>query len=234
MQEYLMQKDLHEVQASILRELIFHNGTNFASLNKTGITNDHFTFHLKRLISEGIVEKKGKLYYLTQAGKTYASKLDVDRLVMERQGSIGVAVTAKKIIKGKVHYLMQQRLKEPFYGYYGFINGKIRFGETSVGTAKRELKEETGITGTPEVICVYHKMRGPSVKEISLDNFFVVYLVKNPRGKLVDTKEGKNGWYTESEIRKLQTFPHFESVLDAIIGEKFLPYWEEVFKLEKI
>ncbi len=43
----LMQNDIHEVQGSILRELLFHNGTNFASLNKLDLTNDHFTFHIK-------------------------------------------------------------------------------------------------------------------------------------------------------------------------------------------
>jgi|GEM_PF-4872990 len=51
-----MNKDIHEVQASILRELLFHNGTNFAALNKIGITNDHFTFHIKQLMKEGIKE----------------------------------------------------------------------------------------------------------------------------------------------------------------------------------
>lgn len=229
-----MNDKLHEVQASILRELLFANGSNFASLNKLGLTNDHFTFHIQRLQKEGIIEKKDGKYYLTQKGKTYASKLDVDRLVMERQGTPGVAVTARKVIKGRVHYLIQQRLKEPFYGCHGFINGKIRFGDTSLQTAKRELKEETGLTGKPEILCVYHKIRGPKRSEIKLDNFFFVYIVRNPKGKLKDTIEGKNYWLTVDQIKKLKTFPGFESVLEVVQKGKYEPYWEEYIKLDNI
>src|SRR3989344_1133235 len=104
-----MNNELHEIQASILRELLFHNGSNFASLNKTEITNDHFTFHLKRLVGAGLVEKKDKRYFLTQAGKMYASRLDIDALKIEKQGTPGVAVTAKRIKNETTYYLVQQR-----------------------------------------------------------------------------------------------------------------------------
>jgi len=229
-----MKDELHQVQASILKELLFHNGTNFSSLNKLGLTNDHFTFHLKRLMEEGVVEKNGKKYSLTQAGKTYAHMLDVDALVMEKQGTCTVAVTAKKVIDGKVHYLVQQRLKEPLYGYFGFINGKIRFGEFSVDTAQRELEEETGLTGKPTVLCVAHKIRGPRRSEIKLDHFFFLYLVKKPIGKLKDTKEGKNYWMTLDKIKKLKTLPGFKSYLDAVEKETFTPYFEHFIKVDNI
>jgi 8-oxo-dGTP pyrophosphatase MutT (NUDIX family) len=229
-----MHSDFHIVQASILKELLFNNGTNFASLNKLGLTNDHFTFHLKKLVKDNIVEKIENKYYLSQYGKTVASKLDVDSLHMEKQGTISVAVTAKKKVKGKECILIQQRLKEPFYGYFGFINGKVRLGETPKDTAKRELQEETGLVGNPKILCVYHKMRGASKKKVKLDNFFFVYLVKNPKGKLKHTIEGKNFWLTNNEILKLKLFPGFESCLKVAIEEKYTPYFEEFIKLDKI
>lgn len=229
-----MNNNLHKVQATILRELLFHNGANFSSLNKSGLTNDHFTFHINQLTKECIIEKKKSKYYLTQKGKVFASKLDVDALVMERQATLSVAVTAKKKIKGKTHLLIQQRLKEPFYGYYGFINGKVRFGETSKETAKRELKEETGLTGDPEIFCVFHKMRGPSKSAIKLDNLFFVYLTKNIKGTLKDTKEGKNFWFPEEKIKNLKTFPGFNHLLDLVIKGGPPTYWEEFIKLQNI
>jgi 8-oxo-dGTP pyrophosphatase MutT (NUDIX family) len=202
-----MNNDLHQIQASILKELLFNNGSNFTSLNKLGLSNDHFTFHIKRLLAEGIIEKRSRLYFLTQKGKTFASKLDVDALVIEKQGGPSVTVTAKKMIKGKPHYLVQQRLKEPFFGNFGFINGKIRFGEYSKDTANRELLEEAGLTGTPKILTVRHRIGGSSKGDIKLDNFFFVYLVKNPKGELHDTKEGKNFWKTMDEIKQLPLFP---------------------------
>ena len=229
-----MKNDLHQVQASILRELLFHNGTNFASLNKLDLTNDHFTFHLQRLIKEGIVEKKDKLYFLTQKGKTFASRLDIDGLIIEKMGSPSITVTAKRLINNKVHYLVQQRLKEPFYGYFGFINGKIRFGEFSQETAERELFEETGLEGKPSILSVTHKLRGPSRDNIKLDHFFFLYLVANPKGELKNTKEGKNYWKTMAQLRKLKTFPGFDTYIDIIESEKFTPYQEKYIKVDNI
>lgn len=229
-----MNDKLHEVQASILRELLFNNGTNFASLNKVGLTNDHFTFHIKKLINEGFLEKIQKKYYLTQKGKVVAGTLDIDSLKIERQGKASVAITAIKKIKGEKYYLIQQRLKEPFFRYYGFINGKIRYGETSKQTAIRELKEETGLRGEPINLCVYHKLRGPTRNNITLDNFFFVYIIKDPKGRLKSTKEGKNFWKTIEEIRKLKTFPGFESALKVVISGKKTPYWEEFLKVDNI
>ena len=43
----------------------------------------------------GIVSKVQDKYYLTQKGKTYASKLDIDALKMEKQGTLSIAITAK-------------------------------------------------------------------------------------------------------------------------------------------
>jgi predicted transcriptional regulator len=217
-----MNNDLHEVQASILKELLFHNGTNFASLNKHGLTNDHFTFHIQRLLKEEIIEKKGKLYYLTQKGKQFAGKLDIDALKMEKFATPGVAVTAKKLIKGVPHYLIQQRLKEPFYGYYGFINGKIRFGEYSEDTAKIMItvgnptaegnatltaNPTTSFAGDPVTFTVSFKNTGntstvPKGRILILDEQQTPTLVLpiNPTGKAITSHNSTSFNVTTSEI----------------------------------
>ena len=43
-------------------------------------------------------------------------------------------------------FLAQQRLKQPFYGFWGRPTGKVGWGETILETAARELMEETGLT----------------------------------------------------------------------------------------
>jgi 8-oxo-dGTP pyrophosphatase MutT (NUDIX family) len=229
-----MNNDLHEVQASILRELLFHNGSSFSALNKLDLTNDHFTFHIKRLISEEIIEKKGKLYYLTQKGKQLAGKLDIYGLKMEKFGTPSVAVTAKKIIDGKLHFLIQQRLKEPLYGFFGFVNGKIKFGEFAKETAKRELLEETGLIGDPEIVTIQHRLRGPNRDDIKLDHYFFIYMVENPEGELKHTEEGNNYWKTLDEIADLNTFPGFEYSIEAVIAKKVEPLQEKFIKVEEI
>ncbi len=229
-----MATDLHKTQASILRELLFKNGTNFASLNKFNLANDLFTFHLKKLMNEDLIEKRDNKYYLTQQGKMLAGNLNTDNLQIEKWGKATVTVTAIKKENGKTYVLMQQRLKEPFFGYYGFINGKIRFGDMTKDTALRELKEETGLTGKPKLVGVFHKLRGPHKNEVKLDNFFYLYLIKDPKGTLINTIEGKNSWFTLSEAKKLKTFPGFSDYWPNILGKRSFSYIEKFHQVEEI
>lgn len=42
---------IHDAQTSILRELLFHPNAGYAKLQRpTGLTSDHFNFHINRLI----------------------------------------------------------------------------------------------------------------------------------------------------------------------------------------
>lgn len=227
--------NINETQASILKELLFNNGTNFASLNKLGLTSDHFNFHIKQLLKDEFIVKEDKKYFLTQKGKVLAGTIDTDKLEIEKWGKVSIAITVKKKFNGQDYILMQSRLKEPFFGYYGFINGKVRYGDTAENTAKREIMEETGIKATNLInLCAYHKLRGPSRDKIILDNYFVVYLVKEFEGKLIDTVEGKNEWFTLKEARKLKTFPGFEILFDIIENEKYVPFFEQFTQLDNI
>lgn len=230
----LMHNELHEVQAKILRELLFNNGATFSSLNTGGLSNDHFTFHIKQLIKNGTVEKKDNLYFLTQAGKQYAGRLDVFGLQIEKFGTPSIAITAKKIIDNTEYFLLHERLKEPMYGKYGFINGKIKFGEFAEETAKRELFEESSLTGNPKLVAIHHRLRGPNRKNIKLDHFFFLFIVDNPIGTIKNSKEGNNYWKTIEEAIKLPLLPGFKHSLEAVTANKPLSYLEEFIRVDEI
>jgi 8-oxo-dGTP pyrophosphatase MutT (NUDIX family) len=230
-----MIKDLHEIQASILKKLLFNNRTNFAALNTTGIDNNHFTFHVKALVEQGYIEKNNRKYQLTLLGKKEAGRLDTETLKFERFGVIGVSIGCKRTVKGVTQYLMQQRLKEPFYGWWGNITGKVRFGDTTEETAIRELKEETGLTGKPIHLGIHHTVRGPDRNHIILDHYFYRYLFKKPKGNLISTEEGKNFWMTEKKIDKLESkFHGFNEYLECLKKEKAAPYEEDFIQVDTI
>lgn len=230
-----MLQDLHEIQASILKELLFNNGTNFSSLNITKLDNNHFTFHIKKLIDVGLVQKYNGKYFLTELGKQEAGQLDTVTLRFERGGKIGVSVGCKRIVDGKVEFLMQQRLKEPFFGWWGNIAGKVRFGETTRQCALRELKEETGLTGYPIFMGVKHTLRGKDNENVTLDNYFFRYMFINPTGELISTEEGKNMWMVEDDIYKLENKYHgFDSYLSELSSENFISYHEDFYTIDSI
>jgi ADP-ribose pyrophosphatase YjhB (NUDIX family) len=180
---------VHEAQTSILRELLFLPEAGFAELQKpTGLASDHFMFHVNRLLEVGLVERhdRGK-YRLTIAGKEYANRLDTDERTIERQAKITVLVVAsRQRPDGSTEYMVQQRLKQPFYGRHGFMSGKIRWGETVVQAAERELLEETGLQADITVKCLYHKIDYTTEGRLLEDKHFYIVQASNPRGEMIE------------------------------------------------
>lgn len=197
--------ELHNIQMLILRELLFNPNSSFTQLNIQGLSSDHFSYHVNTLIKEGLVKKETLKYSLTIKGKEYANQMDTDEALMEKQPKVAVIVVAIKVEKGKKYLLMQERTKEPYYGYKGFITGKIRFGEKVVETAKRELNEETGLESEDLHIkkVVHDHVVLEKSGELVEDKMFYIVTALEPKGELVDTLCGKNRWITEKEFFEL-------------------------------
>lgn len=216
--------NIHEFQISILRELLFRPIARFRDLKKVDIPNDHFTFHLKQLIKEGLVAKNAGRYTLTDEGKEFANRMDTDTLKLEKQAKIDIALHPVRKNGKTTEYLVHQRLKQPFYGWYGSHSGKVRWGENPIDTAKREFLEETGLTGkfTLKGIVHYHHFHKDG--RLLEDKYFWVFKVENTQGKLKEiVPEGKNLWMTESEYRKLENvFATFDEIKDVINTKKLL------------
>ena len=108
---------IHEAQTKILRELLFIPETNFAELQRvSGLESDHAKFHIKRLVELDYIDKRGSLYRLSIKGKEYANKLDTDAGVIERQPKVAVMLIVEREEAGVKEYLLQERLKHPYYG----------------------------------------------------------------------------------------------------------------------
>lgn len=230
---------IHEAQMAILRELLFHPSANFAKLQKqTGLTSDHFIFHIQKLVELGLVKKVARgTYSLTPRGKEYANKLDTDSNTIERQPKTAVILAIERSYRGKKQYLFQERLKQPYYGFWGCPTGKIRWGETILQTAERELMEETGLRADCEIGGVYHEMVYKSETGEQLEDkiFFIVHCT-NPSGRLIEEFEGgRNQWMTREEaLGQPKIFTSFDIELDIVnSNDKFIEqrveYTEDLF-----
>lgn len=206
---------IHEAQTSILRELLFVKEAGYAQLQKgTGLTSDHFNFHIAKLVALELVEKISRgTYRLTPKGKEYANKLDTDDKTIERQPKSAVILAIEREYNDERQFLFQERLKNPYFGFWGLPSGKIRWGETIVETAIRESEEETGLECDWRVAGVYHEhVELQESGEFMEDKIFFVVHGTNPRGKLRATFEGgANAWLTPDEAAKQEK--KFDSVL---------------------
>lgn len=202
---------IHEAQVAILRELLFHPEAGFAQMQKpTGLSSDHFNFHITRLLDLDFVEKVKKgSYKLSQKGKEYANKLDTDANTIERQPKVAVILA---IDKGDGRWLFQERLKNPYFGFWGFPSGKIRWGETIKETAARELDEETGLSADFRIAGLYHEIvRSKETDEILEDKQFFMVHCTNPTGNLkIDFEGGHNEWRMPEDVFEREK--HFDSV----------------------
>ena len=196
---------IHEAQTKILRELLFLPGANFARLVEvTGLEGDHAKFHIKRLVELKYLSKRENVYSLSVQGKEYANKLDTDTNTIERQPKSTCIFTLKDVKTGK--YLVQQRLKNPYYGFVACYSGKIRWGESIYETAVRETMEETGLTTLAKDWKhrgIYHEIiRHKSTGEIVEDKIFHMMYCERFSGELVEVFEGgRNFWADFEEVR---------------------------------
>lgn len=208
--------DAHKAQVAILRHLLFVTRAGFADLQKeTSLTSDHFNFHIKKLVVAGYVDKSPDGYGLTPKGKEYANRMDTDEHEIEKQPKVSVALIIERQHAGRREFLFQQRLKQPYYGFWGRLGGKVRWGESLEEAASRELLEETGLRATFIYRMLYHKRDYTTEGELLEDKMFLIMHTDTVHGELVERFEGGyNKWMTQEEF--LQTEKRFESAHEFV------------------
>lgn len=214
---------LHEIQMLILRELLYNPEAHFTDLNISGMTNDHFSYHINVLVDNGYVLKEGSKYKLTLKGKEFANTMDTVQIEIEKQPKSSVLVTTVKEEKGEEYILMSKRKKDPFIGCRGFTTGKIRFGETVVDAAKRELSEETGLEADFEHTgIVVHELVYNREGKLFEDKYFHIVGAVNPTGELKNTKDAENRWEKRKDFKKIKNkFYSEEDIYDVFCkGQK--------------
>ena len=231
-----MNKEIHDIQASVLRRLLLSETMRFSDLQPDGISSDQFTFHLKKLAEVGIIQKnEDGTYRLTASGKEYANRFDIDSgsAKTEKQAKLSVLVMAVNEENGVKKYVMQQRLKQPYFGFRGFVTGKIKMGESVLETAARELKEETGLSGELEQKAIYHERIYSSAGELLEDKYFFVCVATDVKGDLVqDFEGGRNEWVFEKDIMSGSNFYDIGDLL-ALVKHDGPLFSEKSYTVEK-
>lgn len=219
----------HAAQMAILRELLLANTLNFSALTRsTGLTSDHANFHVKQLLENGFVEHVPKTYgeyRLTRKGKEYANRMDTDENKIEKQPKLSVVLV---VVNDKGEHLQQERLKQPYYGYWGHPTGKIRWGETMEEAGARELMEETGLTADLTPLGFFHKLDYDNNGDMLEDKYLCLIYGTNPRGELKEYSDGqRNVWLSDEEFEKKEKrFGNAEETTRFIQANK--PFLREV------
>lgn len=135
---------MHELQKQILKNLMLSKKAKYSTLKPPEIEGNLFSYHLKNLVTENLIELKAGFYYLTSKGKQHVDRISYTTLQTRVQPKIVTLIVLKE--KGK--YLLYERKRMPFINHIGFPYGKIHLEERILDAANRELLEKTGLEAT--------------------------------------------------------------------------------------
>lgn len=193
---------LHYLQNEILKKLSLSQSQKFNDLLIEGLESEHMNYHLKKLIDFGFVWKSKNEYVLTDFGKDYSNRMDDEVKVIEKQPKTSILINGVRLNKkNEVEFLLNKRLKHPYYGKVGRLTGKVRFGESLEQAVRRELYEETGLTAKNVVLeQIYHKLRHRETGEYVQDVIFYIFFVTGFEGNFISKyPQQENLWITSKE-----------------------------------
>lgn len=195
------ESNINEIQALIIRQLFARGVLRFSEINIENLPSDQFSYHLRQLTKNGMIEKlEGNHYQLSVMGRSRAILLDTKSSHFIQQGFIACRVVLSREVDGVVSYLFQRRTRVPYKDYLGEPGGKVLFGEDVAKAAQRNMKAETGLDCTVQLKGLVH-FKDRYQNEIVQDKFFFVVAATNPVGELLDAgPTGINTWMTLEEI----------------------------------
>ena len=195
----------HYIQLEILKQLLFKPKARFSDLNTTGITNDHFTFHLKQLLKQKLIVKDDQEYSLTDKGMEIAGRLDSKSGQLFKQPKTGVTLGVFRDVNDTLEVLVTKRKKDQSISRIAWIDRKLRLGESLHEAASKCLLEETGLqTNNFEFAGVTRVIRKKE-EIIEIDVIAVCLKVINPEGELIEeTDVGINSWVKYNELMKMK------------------------------
>jgi hypothetical protein len=177
----------HHIQKSIVYDLAFAESLRFSDLKPPELENKAFTYHLKKVMKAGLVEKldDGR-YTLTMKGRRVGKgALKKESRLLDRAYSI--LLLAVRNIEDDA-WLLYKRQTQPLLGLVGFMQAQPVAETDARSTAQQTCLEQTGIQAEFAVqghgyFRVYRK------GELESFIHFTLLVGQDPKGELLATAE---------------------------------------------
>lgn len=221
---------INSVQANILRRLFTQDGLRFGAIKDIHTPSDQFSYHLRQLQKQGLIEKSEDLSYrLTPLGKQRSILLSSTSNQFIDQGFLAVRVVLTKVEDGVTFYLMRERQLVPYKGRLETPGDKILRGESIAATAKRAIKEQAGLACDIRILGLQHS-RDIHEGELMQDKYFFVCQATNPSGQLKPRcRNGKHHWLTRKQIENSGSLIHGGLEILNMLSNKTFTFSEPTF-----
>jgi len=224
MEEIKQKADEIDVRKQILGKFMYNKSMKYNQLREK-ISSNKFNYHLKLLLSEGVIEHKEDIYSLSPKGVQLISSLDGIKIEDKRKPIVCAFVMAKKGEK----ILVNERGKQPFMGFIGIPGGKLDYGNLLPQQAAQELLEETGISAKKFELKLITNYRtfDEDKKEQTHHVIGFFFLATGLSGTLKEEdREGRNMFITLSQAKKMKRYPDFDFFVKTLLESKTLVFKE--------
>lgn len=183
------------VQRDIISRLKNADSLRYAQLKPDPeIPNDLYNYHLRKLVSDGLVEKTAHGYTLSPSGHRYVADVHHTSDQHDRLFKYNVLLIVTRMIDGQLHILNQRRTAQPSYGIVGIPGGTILKSEPLREGASRKLHQETGLlSGTFRYLGTERRIMYRNDQFFS-DVLFPICLCEDATGEPASTEFGENFW----------------------------------------
>ena len=209
---------LHSTERRIILKLIHAPELGFNELWAREGESNAFAYHVNKLESLGVIVKRTNgSYGLSEEGKKLSAFIEGDTGTRAEFPTISTVMLVQQGDK----WLCQKRLKEPFYGYWGFTSGKINFGFNLFECASRDLMEETGLKADKWTLKAIEMVKTLDRKTGKmLYHHYLFHVHTDTASGIVKerTHKAEHAWLTLDEYKKKETFPSekfFEHIIPA-------------------
>ncbi len=207
--------NLPVIQNDIISKLKNASSLRYRDLKPENTANDLFNYHLKSLVTKGIVEKNTSGYTLSQTGQAHvADAYNTSDPQLNRLFKINVITIVSRLHNGKLEILAQRRNSQPSFGLVDVMGGTIVKGEDMLSGACRKLQSETGLQADFKLLGI-ERRRLYKNDELFSDVVFPICYADNYQGELITTEYGENFWVTIDQAIKNATRP-FDNIVSII------------------
>ena len=133
----------HHIQKHIIGVLYRQKYARFRDLRPPKVDTNLYSYHLKKLISQGIVRKIVQGYTLDKKGLLYSDRVSQENMTVRTQPKI---VTMLVVQNHDGDILLLRRNKQPYIDRWTLPYGKVHIDdETIERSALREAEEKLGV-----------------------------------------------------------------------------------------
>lgn len=202
---------LHVTQKNILNVLATAESRRYRELKPDAIDGNVFGYHLKQLLSSGLIRKTSEgSYCLTEVGRKYI----VTRYERPLESAHSIFLL---VITSGEEYLVRERKIQPMLGTKGFVHGEPKLHMPLTESARARLLAKTGIdinlsVATSGLITI---KKGGELQSYSHATVLTGD-VGNKELPLEADATGHNLWVHANELNKAEFIPSCQDILQAL------------------